>query len=103
LLALLLSQTAYEGCVAACGLAGGASLPATVLPFILRGVRLIGIDSVRCPSGRRQKAWERLAGLLKPERLASISETIRLEQALDYSEKLLRGEVRGRLVVHTGA
>ncbi|UUZ86001.1 acryloyl-CoA reductase [Paenibacillus sp. P26] len=103
LLAPLLSQTAYEGRVAACGLAGGASLPATVLPFILRGVRLVGIDSVRCSYGRRLKAWERLAGSLKADRLASLSETIGLDQALDYGEQSLKGEVRGRLVVHTGA
>ncbi|UUZ95648.1 hypothetical protein LJK87_15125 [Paenibacillus sp. P25] len=74
-----------------------------MLPFILRGVRLVGIDSVRCSYGRRLKAWERLAGLLKADRLASLSETIGLDQALDYGEQSLKGEVRGRLVVHTGA
>ncbi|MCZ8512282.1 oxidoreductase [Paenibacillus filicis] len=101
LLALLLSQTKYEGCAAICGLAGSAALPTTVLPFILRGVRLIGIDSVRCDAGRRGEAWSRLAELMKPDRLNAMTRTIALDEALAYGEKLLQGEIRGRLIVDT--
>ena len=94
-----LAQTRYGGVVAACGLAQGADLPGTVMPFILRGVTIVGIDSVMAPIARRRLAWQRLARDLDPARLESMIEDISLEQAIDRARALMDGQVRGRIVV----
>ena len=98
-LAALLSQTARHGAVAACGLAGGSELNTTVFPFILRGVGLLGIDSNTCPSDVRREAWGRLARDLPAETLDAITQTIPLTDVPAMSEQILRGDVRGRVVV----
>lgn len=89
----------YRGVVTACGLAGGMDFPATVAPFILRGVTLVGIDSVRCPRPERLEAWRRLASDLDVSKLETISSEIGLAEVLPLAPKLLNGEVRGRVVV----
>ena len=98
-LAKLLAQINYGGCVAACGLAGGFSLPTTVMPFILRNVRLQGVDSVMTPAARRTQAWERLVRDL-PESFFSQSATeITLDQAPEYAEKIISNHFQGRALV----
>ncbi|MGB0466306.1 MAG: MDR family oxidoreductase [Pontibacterium sp.] len=99
ILARVLAETHYNGTVAACGLAAGYKLPTTVMPFILRNVRLQGVDSVMCPLARRQEAWQRLQTQLPVEALGEISELIGLEQVEDYATKIVQGQVRGRVVV----
>jgi acrylyl-CoA reductase (NADPH) len=98
-LANLLSMTKYGGAISACGLAAGMDLPSSVAPFILRGVCLLGIDSVMCPLGPRKLAWERLARDLDRGKLAEITHEIPINQVLDMGEKILAGQVRGRIVV----
>ncbi len=98
-LSALLSQTTTHGCVAACGLAGGAQLHTTVFPFILRGVCLAGIDSNTYPISLRKKVWERLSKELPAQTLEQISATIPLAEIPAASARLLDGEVTGRLVV----
>ena len=98
-LANLLSMTKYGGAVAACGLAGGMDLPSSVAPFILRGVCLLGIDSVMCPIEQRKTAWARLASDLDRAKLAEITHEIGLDQVIDAGPKILAGQVRGRIVV----
>jgi len=98
-LANLLSMTKYRGAVAACGLAGGMDLPSSVAPFILRGVCLLGIDSVMCPIELRKTAWNRLAGDLDPGKLVEITHEIGLDQVIAAGAKILAGHVRGRIVV----
>ena len=98
-LANVLAQTRYGGAVAACGLAGGMDLPASVAPFILRGVALLGIDSVQCPTARRLEAWRRLALDLDRDKLATMTRTIPLAQVFEAGARILKGETRGRLVV----
>ena len=98
-LANALAQTRYGGAVAACGLAGGMDLPASVAPFILRGISLLGIDSVHCPKARRLEAWRRLALDLDRDKLATMTRTIALAEVFDAGARILRGETRGRLVV----
>jgi len=98
-LANVCAQTRYRGAVAACGLAGGMDLPATVAPFILRGVTLTGVDSVMCPHAERLQAWQRLARDLDVHLLASMTREIGLAEALDVAPALLAGQVRGRVVV----
>ena len=98
-LANVLAQTRYGGAVAACGLAAGMDLPASVAPFILRGVSLLGIDSVQCPKERRLEAWRRLALDLDRDKLASMTETIPLDDVFAAGARILKGETRGRLVV----
>ena len=93
------AQTRYGGVVAACGLAQGADFPSTVMPFILRGVTLCGIDSVMAPIGLRQKAWERLAIDLDPAKLESMVEEVPLERAVEKAHALMAGQVRGRVIV----
>lgn len=93
------AQTQYGGVVAACGLAQGGDFPATVMPFILRGVTLAGIDSVMAPLARRQQAWERLARDLDAAKLESMVTEISLAQAPEYAQALMDGKVRGRIVV----
>lgn len=98
-LANILSQTRYEGAVAACGLVGGSDLPTTVYPFILRGVKLIGIDSVMQPIVRRLKAWERLDELLDSNVLNHMIHEIPLHDVPRHAEAMMRGELSGRTVV----
>ncbi|MCG6205501.1 oxidoreductase [Rhodopseudomonas sp. HC1] len=98
-LANLLAMTKYRGAIAACGLAGGMDLPASVAPFILRGVCLYGIDSVMCPLPNRQQAWSRLATDLDPAKLEQMTQEIGLDQVIDTGAKVLAGQVRGRIVV----
>ena len=93
------AQTRYGGVVAACGLAQGADFPGTVMPFILRGVRLQGIDSVMAPLALRQQAWQRLARDLDPAKLEAMTCEIGLEQAIESAQLLMQGKVRGRIVV----
>jgi acrylyl-CoA reductase (NADPH) len=98
-LANALAQTRYGGVVAACGLAQGHDLPGTVMPFILRGVTLAGIDSVMAPRARREAAWARLARDLDPALLESMVEEVPLEGAVAAAQRLMAGQVRGRIVV----
>ena len=93
------AQTKYGGAVAACGLAQGADFPATVMPFILRGVSLLGIDSVMAPKARRMKAWERLARDLDASALDAIGHEIGLADAIGAAAKFMSGEVKGRYIV----
>jgi len=98
-LANALAQTRYGGVVAACGLAQGMDLPTTVMPFILRGVTLAGVDSVMAPLSRRQRAWERLARDLDPAVLERMLEEVGLDEAITKAQALMDGKVRGRVVV----
>jgi acrylyl-CoA reductase (NADPH) len=101
-LANVLSMTRYGGAVAACGLAGGMDLPASVAPFILRGVALVGVDSVMCPQKLRREAWRRLETDLDRQKLAQISGEIDLSGVIEAGRRILDGQVRGRLVVKIG-
>lgn len=98
-LANALAQTRYGGAVAACGLAQGMDLPTTVMPFILRNVALLGVDSVMAPLALRQQAWSRLARDLRMDLLEALTQEIGLEQAIDQAGELMAGRVRGRVVV----
>ncbi len=98
-LATILTQLKYRAAVIACGLAGGSDLPATVIPFLLRGVSLIGIDSVMCPREERVEAWSRLARDLPPDRLEQMIETVPLSSLPQIAPSILAGRVRGRIVV----
>ena len=98
-LANALAQTRYGGVVAACGLAQGMDLPTTVMPFILRGVTLAGVDSVMAPLAKRQRAWERLAQDLDLAKLESMIDEVPLEGAIAKAQDLMDGKVRGRVVV----
>jgi acrylyl-CoA reductase (NADPH) len=102
-LATVLAQTTYGGVVAACGLAQGADLPTTVMPFILRGVTLAGINSVYCPMPLRREAWNRLASDLDLDLLDSLTASVGLDGAIGVAERIMRGEVRGRTVVDVRA
>ena len=99
-LANVLAATKYGCSVAACGLAASNALPTTVLPFILRGVNLLGIDSVMCPAPLRREAWMRIARDLPADILDGITSTIRLDEVTDYGGRILKGQVRGRIVVN---
>ena len=98
-LATLLTQLRYRASVAACGLAGGNDLPGTVIPFLLRGVNLLGIDSVLSPRPERETAWTRLARELDPALIDGMIERIPLASLPDYANRILKGQVRGRVVV----
>lgn len=98
-LANALAQTQYGGAVAACGLAQGADLPSTVMPFILRGVSLLGVDSVMAPKEIRMQAWARLAQDLDMNKLASLSTTIGFDDVISAASDILDGKIRGRVVV----
>lgn len=89
----------YRGVVAACGLAAGMTFPATVAPFILRGVTLAGIDSVMCPKTERVEAWRRLASDLDPALLLSMTQRVALTDVIPAAERLIAGEVRGRIII----
>lgn len=95
------AQTRYGGAVAACGLAQGMDFPATVAPFILRGVALLGVDSVMAPLGLREQAWARLAKDLDPKLLDTLTTEIALADAIEAARKLMAGQVKGRIVVRT--
>lgn len=101
-LANLLSMTRYNGAIAACGLAQGMDLPSSVAPFILRGVSLLGVDSVMAAKARRLEAWGLLARELDRARLAAMTTTIGLDDVIDTGAKILAGAVRGRVVVEVG-
>jgi acrylyl-CoA reductase (NADPH) len=98
-LANILSMTKYRGAIATCGLAAGMDLPSSVAPFILRGVCLLGIDSVMCPIELRKIAWSRLASDLDSGKLAEITHEIDLDGVFEAGAKILAGQVRGRIVV----
>ena len=93
----------YRGAVASCGLAGGTKLETTVIPFLLRGVSLLGIDSVMCPRERRQKAWARLARDLPMDQLESMIVPAKLGDLPRLGPEILAGKVRGRVVVDVNA
>jgi acrylyl-CoA reductase (NADPH) len=98
-LATILTRLKYGASVAACGLAGGSDLPATVIPFLLRGVNLLGIDSVMCPRDRRIEVWQRLVRDMPLDRLEQITQTVPLSALPETAPKILSGNVRGRTVV----
>jgi acrylyl-CoA reductase (NADPH) len=102
-LASVLRQTRYRGTVAACGLAGGTDLPTTVLPFILRGVNLMGVDSVSCPTDVRITAWNRLARDLPTDLLDSLTTVEPLRRVPELAEEILAGRIRGRVVIDVNA
>ena len=101
-LANLLSQTRYGGAIAACGLAGGMDLPTSVAPFILRGVKLLGIDSVNCPLVPRRAAWARIARDLDRAKLAQMTTIAPFERLFEIGADILAGKVRGRVVIEFG-
>ena len=98
-LANLLAQTRSGGAIAACGLAGGMDLPSSVAPFILRGVALLGIESVYCPRERREAAWARLARDLDKDKLAQVTRTIPFAEVIETAHAIIDGKVRGRVIV----
>jgi acrylyl-CoA reductase (NADPH) len=98
-LARVLAQTRYAGSVAAVGLAGGSKLEHTVIPFLLRGVNLLGIDSVMCPTSRRIEAWNRLRTDLPLDKLEALTILTGLDEAPRFATEILGGKVRGRIVV----
>jgi acrylyl-CoA reductase (NADPH) len=102
-LANVCATTRYRGVVAACGLAGGMDFPATVAPFILRGVTLVGVDSVMCPREDRLAAWQRLGRDLDMTKLGLLTQEIGLAEAIPMASQLLDGHVRGRLIVDVNA
>ncbi len=101
-LANALAQTRYGGVVAACGLAQGSDLPATVMPFILRGVTLVGVDSVMAPLALREQAWQRLARDLDLAKLESMIDDVTLAEAASHADTLMQSKSRGRIVVSIG-
>jgi acrylyl-CoA reductase (NADPH) len=102
-LATILTQLKYGASVAACGLAGGNDLPASVIPFLLRGINLLGIDSVMCPIERRRAAWARLARDLPLAKLDALTEIVPLGALPELARKILKGGIRGRIVVDVRA
>ena len=102
-LANAIAQTNANGCVAACGLAQGPGLPTSVMPFILRGVTLAGVNSVHVPFARRKMAWDRMATDLDANKLEQMTEVVGLNDAIGVAEKILQGQIRGRVVVDVNA
>ena len=102
-LAALIAQTQRHGSVASYGLAQSHELNTTVFPFILRGVNLLGIDSNTCPTDRRVAAWQRLADVLTASDLEAMGQTITLDEVVEFSERITRGETQGRIVVDVNA
>jgi acrylyl-CoA reductase (NADPH) len=102
-LATVCAQTRYGGAVAACGLAGGNDLPATVLPFILRGVSLLGVDSVMCPPGKRAPAWARVVKDLPAGLLGTMTVTAPMSRILELADDIIAGRIRGRVVIDVHA
>jgi acrylyl-CoA reductase (NADPH) len=103
MLARVLGQMKYQASVAAVGLAGGAALPATVIPFLLRGVNLLGIDSVMRPYGDRVRAWDRIASDLPMEKLEAMIQPASLSDLPELGAAILKGGVKGRVVVDVTA
>ncbi|MGI9287299.1 MAG: MDR family oxidoreductase [Pseudomonadales bacterium] len=103
MLATVLAQTKYEGLVAACGLAGGVGLPSSVMPFILRGVTLRGIDSVMASLERRQRAWGSLADLIDKDKLGEIYSVEPMSKLPELAQQIIAGEIRGRVVIDVNA
>ncbi|HZW46527.1 MAG TPA: MDR family oxidoreductase [Microvirga sp.] len=101
-LANVISMTKYGGAIAACGLAAGMDLPATVAPFILRNVSLLGVDSVMAPKPRRIEAWNRLVHELDHAKLAAMTSTIPLDEVMEAGRRIVAGQVKGRVVVEIG-
>ncbi|KXF83479.1 acrylyl-CoA reductase (NADPH) [Enterovibrio coralii] len=99
MLAKVLAQMDYDGAVAACGLAGGFDLPTTVMPFILRGVKLLGVDSVYAPYERRQQAWARISDLLPASYYQDGCREISLEEVPEAAEAITNGQIKGRVVI----
>ncbi|PKF49817.1 MDR family oxidoreductase [Enterovibrio nigricans] len=99
MLAKVLAQMDYDGAVAACGLAGGFDLPTTVMPFILRGVKLLGVDSVYAPYERRQQAWSRISDLLPSSYFQEGCREITLEEVPEAAEAITNGQIKGRVVI----
>ena len=99
MLANICAATAYGGTVAACGMAGGLDFPSNVAPFILRGITLAGIDSVMCPTPRRERAWAELASSYDPAVFDLVAREITLREVLDFAKQQVDGTVRGRVVV----
>ncbi|MGA2757104.1 MAG: MDR family oxidoreductase [Solirubrobacteraceae bacterium] len=99
----VLARTRYGGAVAACGRAGGTDLPTTVAPFILRGVSLLGVDSVMCPTPARAVAWGRLERDLSPERLESMTRVEPMSRVPELAAEILAGQIRGRVVIDTAS
>ena len=102
-LSTILRTLEHRGCVAACGLVGGSDLPATVYPFILRGVTLDGIDSAMCPRDERLAIWSKLAGQWKLEGLEDVATDLSLEQVDGAVQSMLSGGATGRFIVHPSA
>lgn len=102
-LANAIAQTNANGCVAACGLAQGPGLPTSVMPFILRGVTLAGVNSVHVPFARRKMAWDRMATDLDANKLEQMTEVVGLGDAIGVAERILQGQIRGRVVVDVNA
>ena len=102
MLARVLGQIVYGGSVAAVGLAGGASLPATIIPFLLRGVNLLGIDSVMQPFDNRRRAWDRIASDLPMDKLDAVVEPAKLEELPRLGADILKGRIKGRVLVEIG-
>ena len=103
MLARVLGQLKYRASVAAVGLAGGAELPASVIPFLLRGVNLLGIDSVMCPYEERMATWHRIATDLPMERLEAMIQPATLADVAELGRAILKGRVKGRVVVDVNA
>jgi len=103
MLARVLGQMKYGASVSAVGLAGGAGLPATVIPFLLRGVNLLGIDSVMQPYDNRVRAWERIASDLPMEKLEAMIHAATLSDLPQLGRDILKGQVKGRVVVDVNA
>ncbi len=101
-LANVIAQTQYGGAVTSCGLAQGADLPLTVMPFILRGVSLLGIDSVMAPKAAREEAWGRLQDDLDLEKLELLSETVGFDQIVEKATDIVDGKIKGRVIVEIG-
>ena len=102
-LATAIAQTKHEGIVAPCGLAGGFALPATVMPLILRGVTVRGIESIQTKMGRRERAWAELAELIDQEQLSNVFRTEPLERVIEIGQKVLSGTIQGRIVIDVNA
>ena len=102
-LATAIAQTKHEGIVAPCGLAGGFGLPTSVMPLILRGVTVRGIESIQTSMERRERAWAALAELIDQDKLAEVFTTEPLGKAIEIGRKILEGTVRGRVVIDVNA
>ena len=102
-LVTLISQVAYRGAVAACGLAGGSDFPGTVFPFILRNVALLGVDSDMTPNSERARAWGELSKHLGKLRLDQVTQVVPLSGLVEFAPRIVEGQVRGRVVVDVHA